>query len=82
METRIIYNKLLFPKYHKEESVRPLQFNGDEFRRFIAYFRKTVNDWIADLLIVGYNTGLLESYIVFLRSLMLNKLHVQQRKDA
>lgn len=82
VETRIIYNKLAFPEYHKEEIVRPLQFNDDGYRRLIAYFCETVDDWIVDLLIVGYNTGMLESSIVFLRSPALNKLHVQQRKDA
>ena len=82
VETCIIYNELAFRKYHKEESVRPIQFNDDEYRRLIAYSRETVYDWITDLLIVGCNTGMLESSIVFLRSPTLNKLHVQQRKDA
>ena len=82
VETRIISNKLALPEYHKEESVRPLQLNDDGYRRLIPYFCETVDDWIVDLLIVGCNTDMLESSIVFLRSPALNKLHVQQRKDA
>jgi len=82
LETRIIDTKLAFPKYHKEEGGRPRQFSADKYRRLIAHFRETGDDWMADLVIVGCNIGMLESSIVFLRSPTLNKLRVQQRKDA
>ena len=82
LETRIIDNKLAFPKYRKEEGGRPSHFSEDEYRRLIAQFRETRDDWMADVVIVRCNTGMLESSIVFLRSPTLNKLHIQQRKDA
>ena len=65
-----------------EESGRPHQFNDDEYRRLIADFRVTADGWIVGIVSVGCNIDMLESSIVFLRSLTLNKLHVQQRKDA
>ena len=65
-----------------EESGRPHQFNDYEYRRLIADFGVTADDWIAGMVIVGSNTGMLKSSIVFLRSPTLNKLRVQQRKDA
>ena len=65
-----------------EESGRPHRFNDDEYRRLIADFRVTADGWIVGMVTVGCNTGMLVSSIVFLRSPALNKLHVQQRKDA
>ena len=65
-----------------EESGRPHQFNDYEYRRLIADFRVTADDWIAGMVIFGSNTGMLKSSIVFLRSPTLNKLHVQQCKYA
>ena len=37
--------------------------NDDEYCRLIPYFRETVDDWIADLVIVGCNTGMLDRSI-------------------
>lgn len=65
-----------------EESGRPHQFNDSEYRRLIADFGVTADDWIAGMVVVGCNTGMLKSSIVFLRSPALNKLRVQQREDA
>ena len=65
-----------------EEIGRPNQFNDYEYRRLIADFGVTADDWIAGMVVVGCNTGMLKSSIVFLRSPALNKLRVQQREDA
>ena len=65
-----------------EESGRPNQFNDYEYRRLIADFGVTADDWIAGMVVVGCNTGMLKGSIVFLRSPALNKLRVQQREDA
>lgn len=65
-----------------EKSGRPNQFNDYEYRRLIADFGVTADDWIAGMVVVGCNTGMLKSSIVFLRSPALNKLRVQQREDA
>ena len=65
-----------------EESGRPNQFNDYEYRRLIADFGVTADDWIAGMVVVGCNTGMLKSSIVLLRSPALNKLRVQQREDA
>ena len=65
-----------------EKSGRPNQFNDYEYRRLIADFVVTADDWIAGMVVVGCNTGMLKSSIVFLRSPALNKLRVQQREDA
>ena len=65
-----------------EKSGRPNQFNDYEYRRLIADFGVTADDWIAGMVVVGCNTGMLKSSIVLLRSPALNKLRVQQREDA
>lgn len=65
-----------------DEGGRPHQFNDYKYCCLIADFRVLADDWIAGMVIVGFNTGMLESSIVFLWSPTLNKLHVQQRKDA
>ena len=65
-----------------EESGRPHQFNDYEYRRLIADFGVTADDWIAGMGVVGSNNGMLKSSIVFLRSPALNKLRVQQSEDA
>ena len=65
-----------------EKSGRPNQFNDYEYRRLIADFGVTADDWIAGMVVVGCNTGMLKGSIVFLRSPALNKLRVQQREDA
>ena len=64
LETRIIDTKPAFPKYYKEEGGRPRQFSDDEYRRLIAHFRETGDDWMADLVIVGCNTGMRKSEIL------------------
>ena len=65
-----------------EESGRPNQFNDYEYRRLIADFGVTADDWIAGMVVVGCNPGMLKSSNVLLRSPALNKLRVQQREDA
>ena len=46
-----------------EESGRPHQFNDYEYRRLIADFGVTADDWIAGMVVVGCNTGMLDRSI-------------------
>lgn len=64
IEARLLRTKPTFPKYFKEEGGRPRQFSEDEYRRLIAHFHETGDDWMADMVIVGCNTGMRKSEIL------------------
>ena len=64
VEARLLKAKPNFPKYFQEEGGRPRQFSDDEYRRLVAHFRETGDDWMADMVIVGCNTGMRKSEIL------------------